>query len=159
MFIRCCGESGGVFIIPTSGGTERRLTGVHQKPWNHLSRAVHWSPDGKSVVLADRGASGEPISLFLVSVNTGSRSKLTFPAAPSVGDNSPAYSPDGKWIAFTRRTAVDTGDFHMVPAAGGEVRRLTSDNQMTGGFAWTPDGKEIVFSSPPRDRMASGGFQ
>jgi Tol biopolymer transport system component len=38
-------------------------------------------------------------------------------------------------------------DIYLLPVAGGEPRRLTFDNQAIAGLAWTPDGREIVFSS------------
>jgi Tol biopolymer transport system component len=40
------------------------------------------------------------------------------------------------------------GDIYLVPIAGAEPQRLTTDNLfLSGGLAWTADGREIVFSS------------
>lgn len=58
-----------------------------------------------------------------------------------------ALSPDGQTIAFTFR-----GDIYTVPFTGGEARRITTDNAYDTRPVWSPDGKEIVFSS---DRMGS----
>ncbi|HKE26355.1 MAG TPA: hypothetical protein VKB88_28570 [Bryobacteraceae bacterium] len=38
-------------------------------------------------------------------------------------------------------------DLYVVPVAGGEARRITSDNAFIPGHAWTPDGSEIIFTS------------
>lgn len=39
-------------------------------------------------------------------------------------------------------------DIYLIPATGGEPKRLTFDNlELTGGLAWTADGQEIIFSS------------
>jgi len=38
-------------------------------------------------------------------------------------------------------------ELFVMPASGGEARRLTNDERMIYGMAWTPDGREIVFAS------------
>jgi Tol biopolymer transport system component len=43
--------------------------------------------------------------------------------------------------------AVGRQHIYLIPAAGGEPRRLTFDDRYISGLAWTADGHEIVFSS------------
>lgn len=70
----------------------------------------------------------------------------------------PQLSPDGAWVAYVR-----DAELYVVPAAGGETRRLTRDARGTGktnglaefiaqeemhrehGFWWSPDGNWIAF--------------
>jgi TolB protein len=63
-----------------------------------------------------------------------------FPAVSS-GPQDPAWSPDGKWIAFTMR-----GDIWKVPAEGGEAIQLTSGPDYHFEPAWSPDGHRIALS-------------
>ena len=53
-----------------------------------------------------------------------------------------AISPDATQIAFTYK-----GDIYLVDAEGGRARQLTTNQAYDSNPMWTPDGKEIVFSS------------
>ncbi len=60
------------------------------------------------------------------------------------------FSPDSKEICFTAVTdpveAISTnGDLFIVPVAGGEVKRITTNPGFDGGPAYSPDGKYIVY--------------
>src|SRR5262245_61932824 len=61
-------------------------------------------------------------------------------------ESSPHFSPDGKWIAFTGQYDGNE-DVYVMPAEGGEPRRLTWHPGNEGPVGWTPDGKRIVFIS------------
>jgi tricorn protease len=58
----------------------------------------------------------------------------------------PVFSPDGKWIAFS---AMYDGnlDVFVMPAEGGEPRRLTWHPAADVAVGWTPDGKRVLFYS------------
>jgi tricorn protease len=64
--------------------------------------------------------------------------------------STPLFSPDGRWIAYTCRSG-GLRDVYMVPAGGGEPKRLTyeashfADGAMV--VAWTPDSQRVVFLS------------
>ena len=64
---------------------------------------------------------------------------------------APALSPCGKWVAFTvtkvdPEAASTSTNIYLMPAAGGEPRRLTNSG---GDYSplWSPDGKTIAFIS------------
>ncbi|MGH8274003.1 MAG: S41 family peptidase [Gammaproteobacteria bacterium] len=58
----------------------------------------------------------------------------------------PIFSPNGKWIAFTGTYDHNT-DVYVVPAAGGQPKRLTYHPGPDVAVGWTPDGKDILFRS------------
>lgn len=56
---------------------------------------------------------------------------------------SPAWSPDGRWLAFL----ADRGDgrqVHALPVAGGEALPVTTVDGGVSGFAWSPDGTRLA---------------
>jgi len=65
-------------------------------------------------------------------------------------DAFPAWSPDGKRIAFTRANAV-SADIYVMNADGSTLRNLTaSPSDKNGDAAWSPDGRRIAFASNRR---------
>jgi tricorn protease len=72
-------------------------------------------------------------------------------------ESKPMFSPDGSLIAFSGDYDGNRG-VYVVPATGGEPRRLTYHPADYDVVGWTPDGKRIVFNSA-RTAFASGVVQ
>lgn len=139
-FVRT-GIEGGIFTVPALGGPERKLT--------DFAGSFAWSPNGKTLAVVGSDTPQEPLSISLLSLETGERRRLTTPQAGAFADGSPAFSPDGKSLAFIRSPNFLVGDIYLMPVSGGEPKRLTSDNlQLEDGLTWTADGREVVYSSP-----------
>ena len=61
-------------------------------------------------------------------------------------ETDPAFSPDGRWIAFTGQYGGDT-DVYVVSAEGGQPTRLTWHPTTDVAQGWTPDGRVLFRSS------------
>jgi len=147
-FYRSSPDGDGIFLVPALGGAERKLTGVWANRFGFGSHTwIHWSPDERWLVVSDKTSAEEPFSLFLLSPETGEKRRVTSPPASIVGDCSPAFSPDGKRLAFVRVISALVGEVYLVSVNGGEPKRLTFDGAGVSNLAWTPNGREIVFAS------------
>ena len=62
------------------------------------------------------------------------------------GGAQPAWSPDGKQLAFTR-TVGEKAQIFILSMDGGEPIQLTKHKYGGGNPKWSPDGKQILFSS------------
>lgn len=144
-------------------------------------RYVHtnavWSPDGKYLVFAraearDAYEPGRPLAtrandpnetkiqfdLYRIPFNDGKggRPERIVGASENGRSNSfPKVSPDGRWIVFVEcangQLMRPDSELWIVPAAGGEARRLRSNmSPMNSWHSFSPNGRWLVFSSKSR---------
>lgn len=109
--------------------------------------ALSWSPDGDSLVFPDHAGSSPSSSIVLLNLKTLQSQVLTTPPDGWEGDLTPAFSPDGSRIAFSRASETVVRDLYWIAASGGPVHQITHDSADIDSLAWFPDGKSVVFSS------------
>ena len=98
------------------------------------------SPVAREVVYAGRPATGAP-GLYLRDLQGGTVVQLTKEAT----DDMPAFSPDGRYLAFKSSRDASLGVF-LMDRRGQSVRRLVNGGSNP---SWTPDGREIVYGTEP----------
>jgi Tol biopolymer transport system component/predicted Ser/Thr protein kinase len=147
------GDKYAVVLTPPIPGSERILTedyghGFLRGPF------LAWSPDSHWLAMAGFDKPGEITALFLYSVDTGEKRRLTSPPAGCHGDSCPAFSPDGRTLAFFRRASWSESDLFLLdlsqdlkPVA--EHKRFASGDGDANGPAWTVDGNSLIFSAWP----------
>ena len=104
------------------------------------------SRDGKWIAYTlstpDLDANRSVSNIWLVSAAGGEPTQMT----EGGRDNSPAWSPDGKTLAFL--SARDgSSEVYLLSMEGGEARKLTHLSTGADLFHWSPDGKTIAFTS------------
>jgi Tol biopolymer transport system component len=160
-------QKAAVLLVPALGGAERKLSEIELSTsidYVGVTQGLAWTPDGKGLVLPDRNSAGQ--GLFLLSIETGEKQRLTSPQAKLL-DQDPAIAPDGSTLAFIRLNSSGFGNIYLQKLGEtlrpkGEPKRFTFDNRETFGPAWTPDGREIIFASGWSEnkslwRMAASG--
>jgi dipeptidyl aminopeptidase/acylaminoacyl peptidase len=118
------------------------------------------SPDGRTIVFAAN--STEPpyrtlnTDLFAVGTAGGEVRNLT--ADNPAEDQGPVFSPDGRFVAYGRERKADGWPDYarlaLLELATGKTTVLTEGwDNAAAGWAFTPDGKEIVFHAEVRARV------
>jgi Tol biopolymer transport system component len=103
-----------------------------------------FSPDGSQIVFAWDGGTGNNFDLYVKVVGKENVSRLTHKPSEWL---VPAWSPDGRTIAFERKSASDSGIFE-IPAIGGPERKLASvafNYTPVMSMSWSNDGRLLTY--------------
>lgn len=144
-----------IFLIPGGANEQRQLTRLGLRP-----QGVQWSPDASTLLFtADSSYRDERRydhnQIWSVALDGTVRRH-----SPDLDVNytNASYSPDGRWILYTRQLSTDAviarhldnggpTDLAVIPAAGGPERLLTADwDYLPSGARWSPDGKDVYFT-------------
>lgn len=113
-----------------------------------------WSPDGRLLAFVSNRSQPDPdrttdTNIFVVDARAGAEPRA-LTAYPGEDGGVPAWSPDGKWVAYfqgdvSKYYAYDQNKLAVVPAAGGEPLLLTTslDRAVSGAIRWAPDGRSL----------------
>ena len=138
-----------------NAGTARQITRLGLRP-----SALDWSRDGRAIVFtADSSYRDErrygSDEIYMATVD-GDVRKLT--SNRSYDYAAPRFSPDGKWILYTRQLSTDAiiaqrlnhggaTDLAVMPVSGGAEKLLTADwDYLPANASWSADGKYVYFS-------------
>ena len=133
--------------------------------WPGHQQSPSLSPDGSQVAFSWDGPGSENYDIYVKLVGPGEPVRIT---TDSAIDDQPAWSPDGRFIAFLRSRSEIHADLFVIPALGGAERKVASVSfqgrgsnsasnlEWTGNLAWTPDGKWLAFGGAPSDNEIPG---
>ncbi len=142
-FVRDTDGERAIVLVPVLGGSEREVTNLGEAEVGGLV----WAPDGQTLALSVREGAEAPFSLYLFGVESRAVRQLTRPAPTARGDSHPAFSPDGRLVAFVRSEAEGQEEVYVVPTSGADPRQLTDGSREIAGLSWDADGGTIVFAS------------
>jgi eukaryotic-like serine/threonine-protein kinase len=117
-----------------------------------------FSPDGQQVAFCWMGEKGDNWDIYVTMVGSPEVRRLT--EGPEV-DVKPAWSPDGKLIAFVQAPVWGVeGKIRVISPLGGASRKV-SDLPQDGRLSWSPDGRWLASPrsrKPGETRPEDGGL-
>ena len=141
-----------LYSIDLDGGGLKRLTKNSRG-----DASPSWSPTGNRLVYECHGAVGDEGyqtrgEICVMRADGSGRQRLT-DTDKDKGYHEPAWSPDGKWIAFTRETRCDPcstdtifeSDLMVMKRDGTDMRALTNDAAFDGAPTWAPGSRRLAF--------------
>jgi Tol biopolymer transport system component/tRNA A-37 threonylcarbamoyl transferase component Bud32 len=105
-----------VSMVPTLGGAVR--------PFLNTAVMAVWSPDGTKVAYHET-TPGDPV---YVADADGGNARQVFAAVPGVHSHHVAWSPDGRFLYFSRGMPPDEMDIWRIAVTGGPAERITNHN-------------------------------
>lgn len=143
-----------IYSVSADGSHLRRLTSTRG---GADSEDPVVSPDGRNVAfVSDRNGLVQGFQIFVMNLDGGHQHSLTPEPKVLMGEGrysnvDPAWSPDGRRIAFTRRDRASSGvsdEIWVMNGTGGHKHRVTGPGYHASPRdqpAWSPDGKRILF--------------
>jgi dipeptidyl aminopeptidase/acylaminoacyl peptidase len=114
------------------------------------------SPDGTRVAYVvtttDREQGEYRSAVWVATLEEGSEKPRRFTSGEK-RDGSPRWSPDGRWLAFVSNRGDEKAQaqLYVMPADGGEARRLTDLKESVSEVTWSPDSTRLAFTARVRD--------
>ncbi len=158
----------GIFIFPADGGEPYKITKK-----KGIFKDIVWLPDNKHIIttfIEVKNKENPPIyrkidrimykvdgqgflpedmpHIYSVNIKTGKMNQLTF---GKWGDNYPAVSPDGKWIAFISNRRKDAEekilyeDIYIIDKDGKREKKIKTPPGPKGSLTFSKDGKSIIY--------------
>jgi Tol biopolymer transport system component/DNA-binding winged helix-turn-helix (wHTH) protein len=137
----------GLYIADIASSKPPRRVFIPQEPSHWEQGALSWSPDGKSLIFPDHMGTESNSSIFRLDLDHLRAQSITSPPAGWEGDLTPAYSPNGQYVAFSRASETAVRDIYWISLADGQLHQLTHDRMNIDGLAWSRDSSAILFSS------------
>ena len=169
-----------VFILSMAGGEARKITdapdGIEQFAWRPNGQDIAYvtsdEPENKKEIEKHHDAfevgdndflatEAEQSSHLWILPTDGGKAKrltsgawsLTKSAPPSPPASPISWSPDGKWLLFTRQEHPHQGDndlttLQVLNVESGEIRKLTKHERFESFGLFSPDGSRVAYWYP-----------
>jgi dipeptidyl aminopeptidase/acylaminoacyl peptidase len=169
-----------IFVLPMTGGEARKITdapnGVEQFAWRPNGQEIAYvtsdEPENKKEIEKHHDAfevgdndflateAALPSHIWILPAEGGKPKRLTSgswslpkSAPPSPPASPISWSPDGKWLLFTRQEHPHQGDadlttLQVLNVDTGETRKLTKHEKLESFGLFSPDGSHVAYWYP-----------
>ncbi len=125
-----------IYVVPVDGSAPaQKLTDI-----DALKLGYNWSPDSKEIAFA---SSDDKLRKLTVAT----KQVVDLDSSRYGAFSAPVWSPDGKWLAYSKPDISRTTDIYMIAASGAEKEphRVTFDSYPEGNPQFGPDGRKLFF--------------
>ncbi|MFN2482794.1 MAG: S41 family peptidase [Pyrinomonadaceae bacterium] len=124
-----------IYIVAVDGaGEPQKLTDL-----DALKFGYSWSPDSTQIAYTSSDD-----RLRVVTVASKQAKEITSSRYGNIG--TPQWSPDGKWLAYSKPDVTRTTDIFLNSSAGGDEHKVTFDSFSETSPIFAPDGKKLFFA-------------
>jgi tricorn protease len=125
-----------IYVVAVDGlGQPQQLTDI-----DALKFGYSWSPDSKEMAFTSSDDKLRKLTVATKQITVLDSSRYG-------GISSPVWSPDGKWIAYSKPDVSRTTDIYLVAASGQEKEphKVTFDSNSETSPTFGPDGRKLFF--------------
>jgi Tol biopolymer transport system component len=132
-----------VEIVDLQGNPQALVPGLPDDAYG-----LSLSSDGTKIAFATSGGVPHATIAHIATIGIDGTGRRDLPTEGIVVASLPAWSPDGKKIAFEGRVAEGgASDIYVMNADGSGLRKLTDDPAYDQQPQWSPDGATIVYDN------------
>lgn len=137
----------GLLLVPAGAAAQKRPFTIEDLYRVKSVGGFAVSPDERTLVYvvgtSDLPRAKRSAKLWMSDVDGANPRQITFGTG---NESEPAFSPDGRWIAFVS-TRDGSAQLYVLSTSGGEARKVTSLSTGVSAPVWSPDSKALVFAS------------
>jgi tricorn protease len=134
-----------LYVVAIDGtGEPQKLTDI-----DALKNGYRWSPDSKEIAFTSSDSK-------LRKINVGTKQITELDSSQFGNISAPEWSPDGKWLTYSKADESRTSDIYVLASSGTEKtpHKVTFDSYDERGPRFSPDGRKLFFI---RSESAGGG--
>jgi tricorn protease len=135
-----------IYVVAVDGaGEPQKLT-----DFDTLKNSYAWSPDSTQIAFTSTDG-----KLRVVTVANKQTKEISDSRYGNIG--APAWSPDGKWLAYSKPDVSRTTDIYLTPSAGGDEKKVTFESFSEANPRFSIDGRKLYFTRNDSTSFTGGG--
>jgi tricorn protease len=143
------GDSYEIYVRPAEGEGEPRQLTRNGRAWK---LTPVWSPDSKSIAFGDKDH-----KLHVIDVASGDAKTIDRDEYTDIGYYR--WSPDSKWIAYTKQNEARFSSIHVYNVTDGKTHKLTSGMTDDSNPVFDPKGRYLYFTSNRDFNLTFSSFE